>query len=73
MSVHDVVELFNHPLRDGEMRQALRALEADPAWSLVSNEDQDDRRVFGLVHHPSGTKVNVAQERSIVGMWHARI
>ena len=73
MSVHDVSELFNHPLGDGEMRQALRALEADPAWSFVSNEDHDDRLMFGLVHRPSGTKVNVAQERSIVGMGHARL
>ena len=73
MSVQDVIELFNHPLGDSEMRQALRALEADPAWSFVPNEDQDDRLVFGLVHHPSGTTVNVAQERSIVGMWNSRI
>jgi hypothetical protein len=73
MSVQDVIELFNHPLEDGEMRQALRALEADPAWSFVSKEHQDDRLVFGLVHHPSGTTVNVAQERSIVGLWNARI
>ena len=55
------------------MRQALPALEADPAWSFVSNEDQDDLLILDLVHRPSGTKVNVAQERSILGMWHTRI
>jgi hypothetical protein len=55
------------------MRQALEALEADPAWSVVSKEDQDDRLVFGLVHRPSGTTVNVAQERSMVGMWNSQI
>jgi hypothetical protein len=29
--------------------------------------------VFDLVHHPSGTTVNVAQERSMVGMWNSAI
>jgi hypothetical protein len=55
------------------MRQALRALEADPAWSFVSKEDQDDRLVLDLVHHASGTTVHVAQERSMVGRWNSRI
>ena len=73
MSVQEVIELFNHPLGDGEMRQALEALEADPAWSFVSKEDQDDRLMFSLVHHPSGTTVHVAQERSMVGMWNSQI
>ena len=77
MSVQDVIELFNRPLGESELHQALRALEADPAWSRVPDEDEDEdddnRLTCVLVHHPSGTKVNVAQERSIVGMWHARI
>lgn len=73
MSVHDVIELFNHPLGDGEMRQALQALQADPDWSLLSNERHSDQLTCVLVHHPSGARVNVAQERSIVGMWNSRI
>jgi hypothetical protein len=78
MSVHDVIELFNHPLGQSELHQALRALEADPAWSRVPDEDEhedddDDRLTCVLVHHPSGTRVPVAQERSMVGIWNSRI
>jgi len=77
MSVQDVIELFNHPLGESELHQALRALEADPAWSRVPDEDEheddDDRLTCVLVHHPSGTRVPVAQERSMVGIWNSRI
>lgn len=73
MSVQDVIDLFNHPLGDGEMRRALQALEADAAWSYVPDEDQADRLTCVLVHQPSGARVNVAQERSLVGIWNSLI
>jgi len=68
-----VIELFNHPLGESELHQALRALEADPAWSRVPDEDDDNRLTCVLVHHPSGTRLSVAQERSMIGIWNARI
>ena len=37
------------------------------------HEDDDDRLTCVLVHHPSGTRVPVAQERSMVGIWNSRI
>jgi hypothetical protein len=73
LSVQDVVDLFNHPLGEGEMRRAWQALAADTAWSLVPEEESADRLTCVLVHQPSGTRVQVAQERSLVGIWNSRI
>jgi hypothetical protein len=36
-------------------------------------DDDDDRLTCVLVHLPSGTRVPVAQERSMVGIWNSRI
>jgi len=68
-----VVDLFNHPLAEGEVRRALRALAADVTWSLVPEEESADRLTCVLVHQPSGNRVDVAQERSLVGIWNSRI
>lgn len=73
MSVQDVVELFNHPLGDGELRLALRTLDADSDWTGVPGEDDDAQLTFTLVHSPTGVRVNVAQERSLLGIWNSRI
>lgn len=73
MSIHDVRELFNHPLDDAALRRALAALGADAEWSLHPQEDDDDRVTCVLVHRASGTEVPVAQERSMVGIWNSRI
>ncbi len=55
------------------MRRALRALAADVTWSLVPEEESADRLTCVLVHQPSGNRVDVAQERSLVGIWNSRI
>ena len=73
MGVEDVIELFNHPLGDGEMRLARQALAADAAWSCLLDEDHADRLTCTLVHQASGTRVHVAQERSLVGLWNSCI
>lgn len=71
MDVPEVIDLFNHPLSDGEMRLARQAIAADAAWRCEPDEEQDDRLTFVLVHGPSGTRVIVAQERSLIGYWNS--
>lgn len=73
MSVSDVIELFNHPLGEEEMRLARQALAADAAWSCLMDEDHADRLTCTLVHQASGIRVHVAQERSLVGIWNSCI
>jgi hypothetical protein len=73
LSVQDVVELFNHPLGEGALRRALQALAADVAWRLVPQEETADRLTCVLLHQPSGARVDVDQERSVVGLWNSRI
>lgn len=73
MSEQDLIELFNHPLGEEEMRRARQALAADAAWSCLLDEDHADRLTCTLVHQASGTRVHVAQERSLVGIWNSRI
>jgi hypothetical protein len=73
LSVQDVVELFNHPLGEGALRRAVQALAADVAWRLVPQEDTADRLRCVLLHQPSGARVEVDQERSLLGLWNSRI
>jgi hypothetical protein len=73
LNFQDVVELFNHPLAEGALRRALQALAADVAWRLVPEEDTADRLRCVLLHQPSGARVDVDQERSVVGLWNSRI
>jgi hypothetical protein len=73
LSVQDVVELFNHPLGEGALRRALQALAADVAWRLVPEEETAERLRCVLLHQPSGARVEVDQERSLLGLWNSRI
>lgn len=73
MGIQEVRDLFNHPLGDADLRRALSALGADPAWSLRTQEEGADRVTCVLVHRASGAAVPVDQERSVVGLWNSCI
>jgi hypothetical protein len=71
--LEDVRELFNRPLSDAEIRRAVADLEVDPHWSVVVEQEDGEALTLLLVHAPTGSRVRVVQERSIVGMWNSTI
>ena len=73
MHIADVEETFNHPLNDSEMTRVLAELQADPQWSVEPGEHTADHLVCVLVHTPSGTRLEIAQERSVAHMWNTTI
>jgi hypothetical protein len=73
MDVQEVVEALDHPMNDHELSRILAVLHADPQWGVVSEEHTEDRLTCVLVHHPSGTRIDVAQERSMVHLWNSTI
>jgi hypothetical protein len=64
---------MTRPLSDAEIRRAVADLEADPHWSVVVEQEDGEALTLLLVHAPTGRRVRVVQERSIVGMWNSTI
>jgi hypothetical protein len=71
--VQELVETPDHPMNDDELGRILTVLHVDPQWSVVLEEHTAVRLTGVLVHHPSGTRIDVAQERSVVHRWNAAL
>lgn len=73
MTHDEVAEVFNHPLDTTQLRRTIDDLAQDPSWTIVAQHEEGETLTLQLLYRPTGSPLQVAQERSLLGLWNSTI